>query len=216
MAVSNHYGRIYVIATASSLVKLNYWNGVSWSGWQDISEGKAITGPIAVSYGTGGRVDIVGVASNKAWHKWYDGAWHSWWDMSGASPITGSVAVANRDGLIHVVGWAGGKAWLKWWNGGGWSVWQSLVSPVDGSLAIDNVGAVRGNTTSTHYGVHIVAMAGGSAWLRCWENSDDCNVSGWMGLGGSLAGPLAVTNQNAQIRIVGKNSGWTLLHKWRG
>lgn len=210
VAISNHYGRIYVIATASNMVRLKYWDGTSWIGWQNISDGKAITGPIAISYGPGGRIDVVGVASNKAWHKWLDGSgWHPWWDMSGTTQITGSVAVANRNGLIHVVGWNGGVAKLKWWNGSGWYGWQSLVSPVDnGSLAIDNSNAVVGNTSSTHLGVHLLARASATAWLRCWDLG--CNLSGWEPLNGYIEGPLAVTNQNAEIRVVAQAS----LHLW--
>ena len=93
------------------------------------------------------------------------------------------------------------------------------VSYMDGPLAIDNKRAVKNNTGSTHYGVHIAAVAGSSVWLRCWDNQDDCNLTGWSNLGSGLAGPISLSNVDAQIRLVASDN-WNiprqLWHKWRG
>jgi len=204
-AISNRYDRIYIAAISNSTVWFKYWDGFGWSSWQDISLGSPITGDISISYGDGPtfRVDIVGVASNAAWLKWWDGAWHGWQDLSGGSPITGPVAVADRDGLIHVVGMASGKAWLKWWNGTGWWGWQDLVSPLNGPLAIDDKGAIQGNTGSTHYGVHIAALASTHAWVRCWEI--DCNQTGWTDIGGPSYTPISMANVLAQVHVTGNS-----------
>jgi hypothetical protein len=190
-----------------------------------------IDGPIAiansVSQGTN-QIHIVGVSkapglnTGTVYLKMYRGSWEDWQNLGGNDTIGGSLAIANRGGLIHVAGFTPVSAhvWLKYWNTQSWQGWEDLGGALDGALAIDNANAVPRNPVLTpHVGVHIIALSGGSVMLRCWDTAtpDAYCLDGWWESQGSsgYVGPLAVTNKNGEVRMVARYSSTELRHRER-
>jgi hypothetical protein len=229
-AISLSDGQTHIVASTSG----NLWHkwrtgGGSYSGFTYLGNppgSEYIDGPIAIANSGSpgpGQIHIVGVSKARGlstgtvYLKMYRGTWEAWQNLGGSDTIGGSLAVANRGGLIHVAGFTPGNAlvWMTWWNGLSWQGWENLGGMLDGALAIDNTNAIPRNTAQTpHVGVHVIGLSAGSVLLRCWDSY--CDAGNWLSQGGTgYQGPLALTNMYGEVHMVSRYSSTELRHRER-
>jgi hypothetical protein len=220
---STGYGE-YLAGTVNGDLYYSSNIGSSWTFLGRPAPSEPIDGPIAIA-ASGGSVHIVGVSkapgltTGTVYLKIYNPGtgWLAWQNLGGNDTIGGSLAIADRGGLIHVAGFTPVSAhvWLTYWNGQSWQGWEDLGGLFDGALAIDNANAVPRNPVLTpHVGVHISAYSGGYVMVRCWDSY--CTPGWWDAQGGpGYVLPAALTNSYGELHIVSRYSSTELKHRER-
>jgi hypothetical protein len=84
-----------------------------------------MSGPGAVSWGSG-RIDVFVVGADSAlWHKWFQNGW-SGWESLGGTLISAPAASSWAPGRLDIFAAGTDSAmWHKWFQNG-WSGWESL------------------------------------------------------------------------------------------
>lgn len=189
-----------------------YWNGVTWSEWDNgMGANNVVGGPDATSWGPG-RIDVVARESNKSVGHWY---WTgSTWvhdNLGGVTESDPAVCSWGENRLDVFVRATDGSLQHKYWNGSSWSGWEKVGGPsIVGAPSCVSWGANR---------IDIVARTTDNSIEHWWDENGSW---GWDNLSGVTYYDPAISTagyhvlkvfvdgtNNALFEKKSTNPGWT-------
>lgn len=182
-----------------------------WSGW--LSMGGQISGdPTAIVNGNGAvTVFARGAASGDLQRLHQDCAGCGWGGWTSAGGVTGADphAVATPDG-----GWS---AFTRGTDDGLWTAWLGPRGSGWASLGGDWIQPERPTALWLPSGVGAAFMRGGDGALwHAWQWAPGSGWTGWVSLGGSLAGRAdVVTVSSGAMVAFARSSDSRLVHAWQ-
>jgi GH25 family lysozyme M1 (1,4-beta-N-acetylmuramidase) len=193
-SASVYNGGFYVVGSNGGKVYQKWYNGSTWSSWAQVSTG---SDPVNLVYNNEYHV-ISRAGDGSVINAWYTSS-AGWNTQNLGGTITSAPAVTVYNGEFHVVGSNNGTVYQKFYDGSAWSTWSSISTGSDPQAAV----------FGTQF--HVVSRASDGSVRHVWYTPG----GGWAAqtVGGSIAGPPAVTTYQGGFYVVGSD-GASVTQTW--
>jgi len=206
--------RIDLFAVVSSGLYHKWWNGSSWSEWENWGKNNPPVGQLAACCWGPNRIDLFGIGTDQAmYHKWWDGSqWNGWENLEGQCSSVGAASWGPNRIDIFTIG-PDGSVYQQWWDTSQWSGWRHLGSPL---LPLTVVTACASPALPGYVDCFAAGGKSNNIYQRSWLG---VRWSSWDNHGGWSILPLAATSwgqSGMDLFMVGGVDvrAANLYHKW--